>query len=87
LGIKVLDVAPELPEGPPVSGLESDGNITISVGDDGWGMDRKGVLAFSAVFRSVKQGNPDVKGFLGVAYDPLCTAKISLGWFYASGYS
>jgi hypothetical protein len=49
-----------------ISGIERDGNFTITIGDDGWGMDRNGVLNFSTVFRSVKQGNPDANGFLGV---------------------
>ena len=41
-----------------VYGTETADTITISVEDNGHGMDRQGVVDFATLFRSVKQGDP-----------------------------
>ncbi|MBW1902498.1 MAG: ATP-binding protein [Deltaproteobacteria bacterium] len=40
-----------------ISGYEGDKTLNITVEDDGHGMDRKGLIDFNTVYRSVKKGN------------------------------
>jgi hypothetical protein len=49
-----------------ISGADGGETLTIVVEDDGRGMDRKGVLDFVTLFRSVKQANPDAIGTHGI---------------------
>jgi hypothetical protein len=49
-----------------IFGIEEEKTISISIEDDGCGMDRKGVMDFATIFRSVKRGNRNAIGTYGI---------------------